>query len=264
MDLSTVGDARRVAEGSYQANVPDGWQQGRGAFGGLTLSMLVRSMEQDVAALAEPAPPLRTLSGELLAPVLPGAVALRVEVLRRGSGLLALDARLVQDGEVRAHAVGLFGRARREPATWCELERPTAPPWRDAPTIDLSVGGPTFARFFEYRVVAHPPFAGEGTARTLAWVRAREASRRDAAYVAAMADAVWPAAFGRLDGPHPMGTISYTLDVLGTLDGLDRDAPLLHRAWAPAARDGYHVEHRELWGEDGRLVALNRQTFAFL
>lgn len=266
MDLSALGDSKRVSDGSYEGHVPDGWQQGRGAFGGLTVSLLVRALEREAEALAESAPPpLRSLSAELLAPVLPGAVGLRVDVLRRGSRLLALDARLAQQGEIRAHAVGLFGHARRDPEGWCELERPVAPPWRDLPVADLSGGGPTFARFFEYRIAGHPPFSGGGSARALTWVRPREpSSRRDAAFLAAMADATWPAAFGRAALPRAIGTLSYTLDLVGDLAGLDADAPLLHRAWAPAARDGYQVEHRELWGEDGRLVALNRQTIAYL
>ena len=48
------------------------------------------------------------------------------------------------------------------------------------------------------------------------------------------------------------------------LDGLDPMAPLLYRATAPVCADGYCLETRELWGEDGRLVATNQQTFAII
>jgi hypothetical protein len=61
-----------------------------------------------------------------------------------------------------------------------------------------------------------------------------------------------------------MGTIAYMLQIVGTLDGLDRDGPMLHRSRAFATCEGYSVEMRELWGEDGRLIAVNPQTLAVI
>jgi Thioesterase-like superfamily len=63
---------------------------------------------------------------------------------------------------------------------------------------------------------------------------------------------------------RPMATIAFTLEVVGELDGLDPDAPLIYRAAAPVCGGGFFVETRELWGEDGRLVAINHQTFAII
>jgi len=53
---------RRTGPGSFEVTVPDGWQQGRGAFGGLVYGMLTRAMEQVVD---EPARRLRTLTGDI-------------------------------------------------------------------------------------------------------------------------------------------------------------------------------------------------------
>ena len=39
-------------------------------------------------------------------------------------------------------------------------------------------------------------------------------------------------------------------------------AAVFHRAEAVAAQDGYSVELRELWSEDGELLTLNQQTIA--
>ena len=63
---------------------------------------------------------------------------------------------------------------------------------------------------------------------------------------------------------RPIGTIAYTLDIVDGAAGLDPDAPLLYRGTVAVAGDGYFLETRELWGEDGRLVALNHQTFAVI
>jgi len=79
-----------------------------------------------------------------------------------------------------------------------------------------------------------------------------------------MIDTWFPGALVRFREPRPMATIAYTLDILGSLDGLAPDAPLLYRGVVPVAADGYFVETRELWGDDGRLVAINHQTFAVI
>ncbi len=102
-------------------------------------------------------------------------------------------------------------------------------------------------------------------ARALGWVRPRDPGpRRDAAYIAATIDAWWPVLFIRLSARRPMATIAFTLDIVAGLDGLDPDAPLLYRATAPVCADGYYLETRELWGADGRLVAINHQTLAII
>ena len=88
--------------------------------------------------------------------------------------------------------------------------------------------------------------------------------QRNTAFIAAVIDAWWPAAFNRLTALRPMATIAFTLDIMGNLDGLDPEAPLLHCATSPVCADGYFLETRELWGEDGRLVAINHQTFAII
>src|SRR5437879_5846273 len=79
--------------GVFRFDVPEGWQQGRGAFGGLVVAALARALEA-----FEPAPdrPLRTLNAELCGPALPGPSEIRVEAIRRGSGVTTLAARLVQ------------------------------------------------------------------------------------------------------------------------------------------------------------------------
>ena len=61
-----------------------------------------------------------------------------------------------------------------------------------------------------------------------------------------------------------MATIHFTMQIVGSWEGLDADAPLFHYAHGLTADDGYTVEYRQLWGEDGRLMALNEQTLVFI
>ncbi|MBP6632583.1 MAG: thioesterase family protein [Kofleriaceae bacterium] len=267
MTLDEVMAPRRLGPGHLTWDVADGWQQGRGAFGGLVLGTLARAMLGEAAADGGADLALRTLTGELPAPTEPGPAELVVEVLRRGSSTRLLACRLLQGGQVRAHAVGLLARARPGAPRWQTLAPPVAPAWRDVVAVGPAMATmmPAFARHFEFRVTGPVPFTRGAEARCEGWVRARSpGTTRDAGFVIAHADAYWPAAFAVLAAPRPMATVTFTIELLDDLAELDPDAPLLHRAVSPAAADGFCVETRELWGHDGRLVARNHQTFAVI
>ena len=241
--------------------IEEGWRQGRGAYGGLTIAAAIRAIEQHVA---DPRRKVRTVTAEIPGPTLAGTARFTVDILRSGNSLTVARAALAQGNEVTTHAVAVLAASRDipDPPTWCELVRPESPPW---PTIaPLSTTGPfpEFAQHFEYRLVTGVPYSGDA-AQTIGWVRARNPGEpRDAAFLAAIVDAWWPATLARAKGPRPLATIGFTLEVVGEVS--DADAPLLYRGTVPVARDGYFVETRELWTDDGRLLALNHQTFAVI
>ncbi|MDP3278406.1 MAG: thioesterase family protein [Deltaproteobacteria bacterium] len=246
---------------SYQ--VPDGWQQGRGAFGGLVLAVLTRAMRM---CEDDPARSLRSLTAALGGPALVGPAEIQVELLRRGNGLSTLAARLVQDGDVRAHAVGLFAKSRTlDDAQWEPARVPPAPAWESCDVVDVRPPlGPVFASHFEFRPTVGIPFSGQASVCE-GWVRARSPGlARDEALLVALADVWWPAALVRASAPRPMATIAFTLQILGDWEGLDPDAPLFHSGQSDIGRDGYFAETRELRGVDGRLMARNTQTMAII
>jgi acyl-CoA thioesterase len=264
--FAAVSTPVRDGDNSFTLDVPDGWQQGRGAFGGLIFAALIRAMEAVLAVPAAAPARLRSLTGALPGPTEVGPAPITVEVLRRGSALTTLAARVVQAGEVRAHAVGVFGTPRA-PVTWQTQRPPEMPPWAEVPVVPSGPGGltPAFLAHWELRLVGPVPFSRGSEARCAGWVRARDpGAARDAAYVAACADAFWPAAYAVLAAPRPMATVGYTLELVEPIDDLDPGAPLFYQASAPAAIDGFTYELRELWGADGRLVARNHQTFVII
>lgn len=249
----------------YQLDVPTGWGQGRATFGGLVVGALIGAIEHHVA---DPARKVRSVTAELPGPVEPGTVEIAVDTLRRGNSVSTVRAQLWQGGEIRSHAVAVVAAARKAGAAsagWNDLTRPEAPPWTEVEPLPITTrpGAPEFAQHFEYRMIDGLPWSG--ATRALGWVRPREPGpSRGAAYLAAMIDAWWPVGFIRLASTRPMVTVAFTLDLCGSLDGLDPAAPLLHHAVAPVSADGYVLETRQLWGEDGRLVAVNHQTFAMV
>jgi len=251
-------------DGGFAIEIPDGWQQGRGAFGGLVLAILTRA---GAAALGDPGRPLRALGGELIGPVKVGRATITVEVLRAGTGVTTLDARLAQDGEVQAHATLAFGKPRPTFAATTLLEPPMMPPWRAVATAPIGPPvAPVFAQHVEYRLVGAPPFSGAPlTTPVEGWVRLREPGRaRDDAFAVAMIDTYWPTMLAAGRVPRAAATLTFAYERVSDLDGLDPDAPFYYRARLLAGGDGYAIEARELWGEDGRLVALNQQTFVIM
>lgn len=263
--LSEVSTPYPVGD-RYQLDVTAGWRQGRGAFGGLVIGALVRAIEQRTA---DPTRKVRSVTAELPGAVEPGTAEITVEILRQGKNVSTVRAALSQDGEIRSHAVALLATSRgsAETVAWNELPRPEAPAWNQVAPMRLEglVGPrPEFADQFEYRVIEGVVMSG-GAGRALGWVRSCDpGAPRDAAYIAAMIDAWWPVALIRFTRMRPVATIAFTLNIVAELDGLDPMAPLLYRATAPVCAEGYCLETRELWGEDGRLIATNQQTLAII
>ncbi|MBX7101364.1 MAG: thioesterase family protein [Myxococcaceae bacterium] len=242
--------------------VPDGWQQGRGAFGGLVVGALIRAAEHQ-----EPEKDrlVRSVTSEIPGAVLAGPAVLQAEVLRRGNGVTAVRVALEQDGEKRAHAVVVLAKDRAASPKFTP-EPPALGAYTDVEALPADMpGAPTFTQHLEYRTRGAVPYSSAPSPLTEGWIRLRSPGpERGAAYLAALTDAWWSPGAVVLDEFRPMATLSFTLDVLAGLDGLDPDAPLFQRARATAGGGGYLVEDRELWGHDGRLVALNRQLVTYI
>lgn len=247
----------------FAATVPDGWQQGRGAFGGLVVAYLVRAVE---AANPGAGQRLRSLTAELCGPTQPGPVELHTEVLRQGSGTAVVAVRLKQEGAIQAHATAVFGRDRASDCDTCELRPPEQPGWRAIPKAPVGPPhGPEFTRFFEFRTQGPLPFTGEAGKVSTGWIApANPGLAIDCAYVVGCADAWWPVLFTGAKGPRPMATIAFTIEFLLDPAELPLGPPLQFAAQSIAVAQGHAVEFRELWSEDGRLVALNQQTIAVI
>jgi hypothetical protein len=254
--------AIRGGDGDFAWDVPDGWQQGRGAFGGLVLGALVRAAE---ATEGDRARRPRVVTGELCGPVLPGPTTIRVETLRRGSGVSYLEARARRGDDVLARASVVLAGDRKTDAPPFARPAPALPP-RDtlAPAALAAPPGPLFTRHLEYHPTGALPFAGGPTGAATGYVGFRvPLPAVDAAALIALLDAWWPAIFAALRAPRPMATVSYTAELVVAPATLDPAAPFAYTARVDAAGGGYVVEQRELFQHD-RLVALNQQTFAIL
>jgi len=273
LDFEAVTRPVATAPGRYTLEVPDGWQQGRGAFGGLVIGALVRAIEH---AAANPDRSLRTLMAALPGATGVGPAAIEVELLRVGSGQTTASARLLQGGELMASATAVLARARAWDAeALTALAPPALRPWTEVAAIPSRPPFPTFTRHLEYRSDGPFPLSG-GEAVAQGWVRfcrpfavgadaaSRSATMSAGACLSALIDAWWPANLARMRELRPMATVGFSVQLAqGSID-LDPGTPLAFAGRTLSQREGWAIEARELWHPDGRLLAVNQQTIAII
>jgi hypothetical protein len=262
--------------GGFTLQVPDGLQQGRGAWGGLATGAMVSAAQQHDGRAELAA---RTLSAQLVAPVLVGEACLEVESLRRGSATHTLGVRMRDTGgDLLAHGVIVLGAPRRG------ADMPDGPAWQSVqPPAEVAAGpgavpvvrvgpplAPDFTVHLEFRVVQGVPFEAATSDTVSGWIRPLgPLSAVDSSVVAALADGWWVAAMAQLDRPRPVATLGFALELPLDPALLPRTddgglQPLFHRGRTVAAREGYLVEVRELWTVEGRLASWNTQTVAII
>ncbi len=253
----------RVSENEHRLVFPDGWQQGRGAFGGLVLGAMMEAM---TAAEPDAARTARAFTGDLCGPALPVETRIVTRVLRRGNNQSNVSAILEQDGAVVAHASCILAVPRKiRPPPHLTMEPPKRIPYEDVPVAPVRAPlGPRFAQHYEYRPIAGLPFASSPEALVLGWVKEQvPLTRMTAAALLGRLDAYWPGVFALEGSPRPIATVSFLAEILCDPATLDPLLPLFYRARVVAEGGGYFVEMRELWNGD-QPVALNQQSLAML
>lgn len=252
----------RGADGELTISVPDRWQQGRGAFGGIALGALARAL---IHGEPDPARRLRTFTADLCRPLMPGEAQVRVEVLRRGKQLSNIEARLLQGGEVVARGSGSLSVVRDASAPVVRPPAPAPTNWRDAPAVPVGPPmAPVFAQHLEYRPTGPLPFSAGPDPVAEGWIREREPpTRYDAPMLIAMLDVWWPSLFALLDAPLRVATTTFTAELHTDPSAVPPTDPLYHRARVETQSEGFMLEYRELWSGD-RLLATNQQTMVLL
>jgi hypothetical protein len=254
----------------FKGNIPDSWQQGKGAFGGVVVGLMTRAMvaveQQDDPSGARR---LRSLTADLCAPALTGPVEIGVRRLRRGGSMTFLEASLRQNGSLVARSSSLIGSSRNNvtpPAIRATPPPKTIrPPWNDVPISPVGPPiAPIFTHHYEYRSTGPLPFAGGADPIAAGWVWEKSrATRLDEAAVVALLDSWWPATFAIESAPRPVTTVGYTMQLLVDPKTIPLDRPVFYQAKGVASGENFFVEMREIWDGD-RIIGMNQQTFAVL
>lgn len=260
---------------SREWSVPEGWRQGRGAWGGYPITAMAAQVEQT----EDPARNLRTLSAQILEPVTVGDYVIDAQCLRKGSAMStwAVTITRPQDQVLVAQSQIITGADRQVSISPDLREWGTAhmPAVASFESIDIGPVGPPFAPEFterlEFRPISPLPTAGD-QATSLGWIRipsrTYEGDHWSAAELMGIIDGWWPASYTLMDSMHPMATVAFSVHLLidpRTIDPWKGErAPLLHEASVSSAYGGFTSELRRLWTHDGRLVAENLQSIVVI
>jgi len=253
--------ASAVSQGQWV--VPDGWQQGRGAWGGLVVAAHLRAVQECDAQRA-----IRTICCQIPAPVPVGTQQCEVAAVRVGSGMSTWQSTMTnaQSGDVVSVATVLHAQPRALvdlPPIVGTVSRPDAPEADQVPVIPVAPPlGPVFAEHLQFRVIAGIPMSA-GEPRCLGWIDLPDAKGWDAIRLLAVVDAWWPCVLVALPTVRPMATVDFTAHLL--IDPATVPAgPLLVDNRLLAAHEGFTTEVRRLWTSDGRLVVENLQSIAVI
>jgi acyl-CoA thioesterase len=237
--------------------IPDGWLQGRTAYGGLSAAMAVHLALQ---ANAESLPPLKAAQVSFVGPVT-AAACFTTELMRRGKSVtqVGVDARV--DDALVLRAGFVFAAPRVSTIAHQRVARPDVPGPEACSPSPVAASLPAHFRNFDVRFCGDAlPISGATEPELLAWVRLNDASGvSPAAALLALGDCLPPAAMACFTAPAPISSMTWAVDFA---------QPAQHSAWylqrtrSLAAQDGYSFQIMEMWDADGALVLVSTQTVA--
>ncbi|WP_423823512.1 thioesterase family protein [Salinisphaera sp. SPP-AMP-43] len=246
----------------YDVAIPPDWLQGRAIYGGLSAALCLAATEAAHTDL----PPLRSAQIGFVGPA--GArVAIQPTLLRRGKSTAFIAADMSSDGEPAVRSLFCFGANRESALNFRGAVAPSvsAPEqgdrfFEDAQGRNL---GPSFAQHFETRRVGGAlPMSASPEPEFLVWIRHRdEAVDPGVLGLVALADAIPPAAMASMDGPAPVSSMTWQLDLL-TDRPATRDGWWLCRSQAETVGSGYAGQHTTIWNADLEPVIAARQSVA--
>jgi len=258
----SLDEATAIHDGNWR--VPEGWRQGRGAWGGLVVAAVVRAAQESDRA-TEGHRPLREVSLHIVGPVPAGDVSITATLVRRGSATGIWQVSVGAD-EVWATATVVFGADRATDVTGRPvLHMPEVTAWADLEPLTLGPPlAPEFLQHLAVRPLSGYPYSDTAD-EVVAWVApAIPIAAYDEATLVGMVDAMWPAALVQVSTPRPMATLSFSATLLVDPATVDPAEPLLHRGRLLALSAGYATETRELWTSDGRLAVHNTQGITII
>lgn len=253
--------------GALAWSVPDGWQQGRGAWGGLVVGAMVRAV---VDTEPDPARLVRTVSAHLFGPTTVGAAHISISAIRIGSAMSTWAVDVVDaTGARTANAVVITGSPRAMHLSegfpsWATIQAPALPHWETVSVASVRPPiGPVFAEHLEFRVIGGMPFQQQ-PARTCGWLRFPDQQFWTADQLLGIVDAWWPCVLPAMREPHPVATVSFAAHLLIDPESIPAGEPLMAEAFLSAAHEGFTTETRRLWTADGRLAVENHQSIVVI
>lgn len=259
MDFDSVLGGMVAVDGGWTAEVPEDWQQGRTAFGGLSAALALSACRRLVPDL----PVLRSGQIAFIGPAA-GELTMRPTLLRRGKSMTFMACDLFSGGVVAMRALYAFGGAR--PSELSAVAE--GPPDCKAPDDCTQMWGgegvkrPGFARHLDQRPAGGlVPFSGADKGDLLVWVRHRDPVAPGIEALVALGDALPPASFTRMTGLAMISTVTWGFDLFDPQPE-DGSGWVLMRSTDDGVGDGYAGQDMHMWNDRGRPILKARQSVA--
>ena len=251
--------------------VPDTWQQGRGAWGGLPILTMVEAVVCNEVAGRE----VRSITVQIPEPVLPESHRVLTRLIRRGSAMSMWQVDIVRESENLTVAFGqvVTGEDKNlefdPPADkWGTAVFPQVPAHDQVEIVQIRPPfGPDFGQHLEFRPITPLPTMGTDAA-VLGWINLPQRTVTGAHWTSAQllstVDAWWPSPYTLMKTMRPVATVSFSANLL--IDPKEikpiagERSPLLHESSVSSVHGGFMSELRRLWTPDGRLVVENLQS----
>lgn len=240
--------------------LPSGWAQGRAFFGGFSAALAAQFLLKQFPVEYH----LRSMSISFVAPAEPGEAQLSYRILREGKSVIQVAVELLQQGNVMLSCLASLGKARDSKVKVEGEAPPDLKTINDGPGLPEADIVPEFAKNFDYRITSGGmPFSGQPGRTFGGWVRFRkEQQQLTTAAILALVDAWPPAVLPHLDSPAPASSLTWTIEFPDTpLENYNSHDWFQYEAFIEQAEHGYGHSRAGLWSEQGRLLAISRQTF---
>lgn len=256
MSFAADTAVERIGGGCFAAELDDRWSSLVGIHGGYSAAIVVRAIE---AVVGDPTRALRSFATQFAAAPRPGPVEVEVTVERSGRSMTTTSARLLQEGRVLQVAHAVSSPPRPGLAYDEHIRRRDADPG-DTPIFVPSAG---IGHFQNAEVRLDPdviPFSGGDEAWVAAWLRPLGGESIDAAWLVAMCDMLPPAVFSRTTGLVKAASIEYVVHLATGEPRLPAGEYVYLSCRSPLSSEGFAIEDATMWGSDGHVLAVARQT----
>lgn len=250
--------AVRETEDGLVAEVPDGWDINGNANGGYILALGANALRK-ACGREHPI----TITAHYLAPVTPGPVSFRTEVVKAGKRLTTMSGSIERDGRTLIRLLGAFGElGPADDQVLSQAAPPELPPVEQCERRTPHGGTALVGLANRLNMYIHPDDSGalherpSGIGQTRGWFSFPDARPVDSLALLLAADAFPPAVFNMHEVVRGwVPTVEFTVHVRA----IPAPGPVACRFETRVVSGGALHEDGEIWDSSGRLVALSRQ-----
>ncbi len=258
--FNEIAETMAEKDEGYCGSIPEGWRQGRTAYGGLTAGLSLVAAQKQFPDLS----PFRSATVNFIGPVT-GDPVFTSRLLRQGRNVTSVETEGKVDDNTVSHCTFIFAGLRESDVS-VDYPAPDAPkPESCEPFTPPGAEGfvPAFFNRFETRLIdGSRPMSGadEGYIRT--WSRHVDfASREGMASLLTLSDVLPPSASPLFKQFGAVSSVNWIFTVLS-------DDPQTKDGWwhvetkLTAAAGGYSTQVMRIWNTHGELVAEGMQCVA--